>query len=137
MKKLVIVLVVALAAAGMAVAQGAPGPVGPPGWYQSQTQIVKAEGKLSLINGMVGLKSGGKTYYVPMLGRLSGFVEGLKEGASVKLEGYEYQLPYAPEYSTLMVTKLTFGGKDYDFSQLAHGRMGFGWGGGMMGGRHW
>jgi len=137
MKKLMIVLVAALAAAGVAVAQGAPAPWGPPGWNQPQAQSVKVEGKLSLINGMIGLKSGGKTYYVPMLSRMAGFVEWIKEGASVKLEGYEYQLPYAPEYYTLMVTKLTVGGKDYDFSQYG----GFGlWGGGhrgMMGRRGW
>ena len=138
MKKTAVVLILALAVAGAAVAQGAPAPWGPPGWNLSQTpaQSIKVEGKLALINGIIGLKSGSKTYYVPMLGRLAGFVEGIKEGASVKLEGYEYPYAAAPEYSMLMVTKLTVGGKDYDFSQLAYGGMG-GRHGGMWGGRRW
>jgi hypothetical protein len=132
MKKIAVVLVIALAGAGVLVAQAAPW--GPPGYSRPEGQTVKVDGKLALINGIIGVKSGSKTYYTPMLGRLSGFVEGIKEGSSVKLEGYEYPIAAAPEYVTLMVTKLTVGGKDYDFSQLAHGGMG-GRRGGMMGGR--
>lgn len=143
MKKTAVVLILALAVAGAAVAQGAPAPWGPPGWNPSQTpaQSIKVEGKLALINGIIGLKSGSKTYYVPMLARLAGFVEGIKEGASVKLEGYEYPYAAAPEYSMLMVTKLTVGGKDYDLGQFAGrgmgGRMHDGRYGGMRGGRGW
>ena len=126
MKKLGIVLVLALAAAGMAVAQTAPAPWGPYRGAPPEAQLVKVDGRLALINGMIGLKSGGKTYYVPMLTRLTGFMDSIKEGASVRLEGYEYQMPYAPEYYTLMATKLTVGGKDYDLSQYG----GYGWHGG-------
>mgnify|MGYP005846432069 CR=1 FL=1 len=133
MKKIAVVLVIALAGAGVLVAQAAPW--GAPGYSQPQVQTVKVDGKLALINGIIGLKSGSKTYYTPMLGRLSGFVEGIKEGALVKLEGYEYPIAAAPEYATLIVTKLTVGGKDYDFSQLAYGGMSYGRRGGMMGGR--
>lgn len=129
MKKAIIVLVVALTAGGVLAAQTAPW--GPQGRNQAdgQGQTVKVDGKLALINGMIGLKSGNKTYYTPRLGRLAGFVEGIKEGASVKLEGYERQFPAAPEYSMLMVTKATVEGKDYDLGQ-AGGACGFGNGGG-------
>ena len=136
MKKLPIVLAIALIATGIAFAQTAA-PFSPPGFSQTTAQIIKVDGKLALINGVIGLKSGSKTYYLPMLGRLAGFVEGIKEGASVKAEGYEYPLAGAPEYSTVMVTKLTVGGKDYDLSQFAGYGMGHGYRGGMMGGRHW
>ena len=133
-KKIAIVVVLALAVAGVVFAQVAPAPFGPYGYTQTQAPLVKVDGKLALINGIIGVKSGSKTYYLPMIGRLAGFVEGIKEGASVKVEGYEYPLAAAPEYSTVMVTKLTVGGKDYDLSQFA----GYGMGrGGMMGGRHW
>ena len=131
MKKAFVVLILVLAAGGLVVAQAAPW--GPPGYVQPQAQVVKVDGTLSIINGMVGIKSGGKTYYTPMLTRYAGFIDGLKEGAYVKVEGYEYPLAIAPEYSTIMVTKLTVGGKDYDFSQLAYG---YGYKGGMKG-RRW
>jgi hypothetical protein len=137
MKRIAMILLVALAVAGVAVAQNAPAPWGPPGWNQPQAQSVKVEGRLALINGTIGIKSGAKTYYVPMLARMAGFIEGIKEGASVKLEGYERQLPYAPEYYTLMATKLSVGGKDYDLGQYGgFGMRGqFGGFGGMRGGR--
>jgi hypothetical protein len=134
MKKTAIVLLVVLAAAGTAFAQGAPAPWGAPRWDQSQAQTITVEGKLALINGTIGIKSGAKTYYVPMLARLAGFVEGIKEGATTKLEGYAHQMPYAPEYYTLMATKATVGGKEYDLGQYGgfgryvggHGMMGRG-----------
>lgn len=132
MKKMALVLLIVLTAAGAAVAQGAPAPWGAPRWDQTQGQSVTVEGKLALINGTIGIKSGSKTYYVPMLGRLAGFVEGIKEGASAKLEGYAQQLPYAPEYYNLMATKATVGGKEYDLGHYGgFGRHGGGHG--MMG----
>ena len=137
MKKMAIALVALLAVTGMAVAQEAPAPWSPPGWNQIQATSVKVEGRLALINGMIGLKAGGKTYYLPMLERLAGFVESIKEGASVKVEGYEYPIAAAPEYSTVMVTKLTVGRKDYDLSQFAGYGMARVGRGGMMGGRRW
>ncbi len=152
MKKVTVLLgVLALLSGGFVMAQPGPGPVyppapwgaprgygpqvppAPPAFAPVQAEVVKVDGTLSLINGRIGLKSGGKTYYVPMLGKYAGFIEGLKEGAYVKLEGYAFPYPWAPEYYTLRVTKLTVGGKDYDFSQLAYG---YGRRGGMMG-RRW
>jgi hypothetical protein len=133
MRKLVTVLVVALAAASVASAQ--PAPWGAPPWGQAQAQTVTVEGKLALINGTIGVQSGGKTYYTPMIGRLIGFVDAIKEGASVKIEGYERPLPSAPETSMLAVTKLTVAGKDYDLGRSAG--MGPGMHGGMRGGPRW
>ncbi|MCX7787555.1 MAG: hypothetical protein N2442_07645, partial [Spirochaetes bacterium] len=114
MKKVAVLMVLGLVVSGLAMAQAGPGPGTwgpqnrpiPPAYAQAQTEVVKVDGTLSLINGRIGLKSGGKTYYVPMLGRYAGFIEGLKEGAYVKLEGYAFPIPMAPEYSVLRVTKL-------------------------------
>jgi hypothetical protein len=128
MKKLAIILVAALAVAGVASAQAVPW--GPYAYSADQAKLVKVDGKLALINGMIGLSAGGKTYYTPMLTRLVGFVNGLNEGSSVKLDGYEYPLAYAPGYSMLAVTKLTLNGKDYD---LGNNGQGFGPGYGMYG----
>ena len=142
MKKLGIVVVLALATAGIVFAQGVPFPFGYRAYPQAATptvQTVKIEGKLALINGIVGLKSGDKTYYLPMLGRLSGFVEGIKEGASVKVEGYEYPLATTPATSTVQVTKLNVGGKDYDLGQAAGYGYGYNYGrnGGWAMGHRW
>jgi hypothetical protein len=117
MKKIIALLLSGLIVAGALSAQTAT--------------VTKVEGKLSLVNGMIAIQSAGKTYYVGGLQRLVGFIDGLKEGASVKVEGYARALPAAPEYIHLRLTKLTFNGKDYDLSQFGgKGKSR----GGMMGG---
>lgn len=103
-------------------------------------ETVKIEGKLTLVNAHPAVIVKDKTYYVGIPSRLYGFVDGLKEGALVKLEGYECPLPYATNVAMLHVVKLNVGGKEIDLSQAAafgRGMMGpSGPGGrGMMGGR--
>lgn len=128
MKRILIIVAAGLiAAASLSAHAFGPG-VGPLALNQTQNlQTVKVDGKLALVNGMIAVQSGGKTYYVGGLNRLIGFIDGLKEGSSVKLEGYALALPGAPEYLHLQVTKLTFNGKDYDLSNSV------GYGMGMMG----
>jgi hypothetical protein len=136
MKKLAFLAAFAVAISAIGFAQMGPGAYAARDLAQTPAQTVSVEGKLALINGMIGLKSGAKTYYLHNIGRLTGFVDGVKEGASVKVEGAAYPLAAAPEYVTLMVTKLTVGGKDYDLSQAAGRGTGMGFGGqGSMGGR--
>jgi hypothetical protein len=81
-------------------------------------------GKLSLLNGRIALQSGSITYYVSGLSRLIGFVDGLKEGAQVSLEGYAVK---AQEENSMLFRsiKLSLNGKDYDLvSQAATDRLG-------------
>jgi hypothetical protein len=130
MKKIALVLIIAAAGGLAAFAQPAPGQFGPRGWAQANQATVKVDGQLSLVNGFIAVVSGGKTYYVHRLNRLVGFIDGLKEGAYVKLEGYENTIAGAPTFAHLLVVKLTYAGKDYDLSQS------FGRGPGMAGGRH-
>lgn len=142
MKRIVGILMIGLLTAGALSAQAfGPGPGVPGAALATQNlQITKIEGKLALVNGMIAVQSGGKTYYLRGINQLVGFIDGLKEGASVKLEGYAVQFPAAPEYYHFMVTKLTVGNKDYDLSNRALGRgmMGGGFGmGGKRGGRGW
>jgi hypothetical protein len=136
MKRIIVVLIAALAFAGVAAAQSAPPPPAP-----SQAQTVKVSGKLELIDGAIGFKAGGKTYFVPRLRELIGFVKDLQEGALVTVEGYERPFPHDSTVSLLMVTKLSFGGKDYDLSHKAgpgtRWGMGRGKRGGMGGGPRW
>jgi hypothetical protein len=147
MKKTIIALVAALFVAGIASAQAvSPTPV------QTQAQITKVSGKLELIQGVIGLKSAGKTYLVPSLQRVAGFIKGVEEGATVTVEGYQSTLPYTSDVILIHATKLTVGGKDYDLGQIGpnawagrgmngctagNGMMQGRRGGGMMGGRSW
>ncbi len=128
MKRTFMILAALLVVAGIAAAQPvAPAPNAP--------AASKLEGRLSLVNGFVGIQTKDKTYYVHIPGRLYGFIDGLKEGAQVKLEGYEEALPQAPEYAHFFVTKLAIGGKEYDLSaSFRGGTMGGRWDG-RMGGR--
>jgi hypothetical protein len=73
-------------------------------------------GNLSIVHGRIALVSGDTTYYVGGLNRFVGFIEGLKEGARVSLEGAAYQSPTDTKVKILRVSKLTLNGKDYDLS---------------------
>ncbi|MCL1927481.1 MAG: hypothetical protein FWG07_01630 [Treponema sp.] len=69
---------------------------------------ITVEGTLQLQDGTIAVKSGETVYYVPMLHRYAGFVEGIKEGNRVSIEGYALKNHLRP-------TKLTISGKSYDF----------------------
>lgn len=120
MKRAVIVVLAIAVAASAVSAQGwAPGFRGP-GAYPAPAapaETVKIEGKLALVNAHPAVVVKDKTYYVGIPARLFGFVDGLKEGAQVKLEGYEQTLPYATNVSLFHVVKLTLGGREIDLSQ--------------------
>jgi len=139
MKRIVIVCLAAFTAIGAVSAQGfagAPGMMGQGIQAQAQVQApqVKStiEGKLALVQGHPAIVVKDKTYFVRLPQFLYGFVDGLKEGANVKLEGYEVAVLYAPNSFFFQATALTIGSKSYDLSQYAGAGMA---GGGMMGGR--
>jgi len=125
MKKIVATLFIALAMAAVAFAQ----------IPAQEQETVTVSGKLELIDGYIGLKSGGTTYYVRGLERLVGFIKDLQEGAQVKLVGYAYPLGLPSGYSMLVAAKVTVGGKDYDLPKAGiAGRRGMAgnYGQGMM-----
>jgi hypothetical protein len=142
MKRIAIVLIIALVGAAAVSAQGFGMRAAPAATVQAAQEIVKIDGKLSLVEGHPAVVSGGKTYFVRIPGMLYGFLDSLKEGAAVKLEGYASAVPLATNSFFYQATKLTVGGKDYDLSQYANrgGMMGAPNGGpagrgGMQGGR--
>ena len=124
MKGNIFFIILVLSAAGLFAQAGS-------GWTRGTRTppepptAVTVSGNLAVIDARIGLKSGDNTYYVMGIDRLIGFVDGLKEGAPVTLEGYEFPLPAAPEYRYLRVLKLSFNGKDYEVSprlrELAEG----------------
>ena len=79
-----------------------------------EPEKVTVDGALALKNGLISVESGGVTYHVPMLGRYTGFLDGLKENAKVKLEGYSVKRPDEPS-AFLRPVKMTLDGKEYDF----------------------
>jgi hypothetical protein len=111
MKKVILAVVIALAFTGIVSARGRR--LNPDGVSQSVT------GTLAVRNGTIALEGETQVYYVPGLERFIGFIEGLKEGAQVTVEGYVYD---NQTYAWLQPSKLTLNGKDYEVgNNLAQG----------------
>jgi hypothetical protein len=75
---------------------------------QRNNDPVTIDGTLKLERGFVAVESGDSVYYVPMLNRYIGFINDLREGTRVSVEGREFR-------NVIQLTKLTIGGKSYDF----------------------
>jgi len=101
MKKFRFVLFIALLAAGTVSAQNR-------GNWPGVSQSITVNGTLQLKNGFIAVASGTDIYFVPALERYIGFIDGLKEGNSVSVEGY-----VSGNY--LQPSKVTVNGKSYDF----------------------
>ena len=92
-------------------------------------ESVTVSGAMIVAHGMPALKSSDVTYIVGGISRLIGFVDGLKEGAQVTVEGRAFTNPNNEEIKFLMASKLTIGGRDYDLAPLEFnpGNMGQWW----------
>jgi hypothetical protein len=116
MKRTFICMLLMTAATGALFAQ-APGPDfdfrQDRRFNPGNTETSTITGKLELINGTIAVKNDDTVYYIAGLGRLIGFVDGLKEGAEVSLEGWTIGAPGTPEYQRFLVSKLTLNGKEY------------------------
>jgi hypothetical protein len=97
-----------------------------------QREPVSVSGTLVLANGFIALKSGDTLYYTGGLERLVGFIDGLKENAQVRLEGYDFSRvnvvrTQGTAQSTaqtetthfLRVTKLEIDGRSYEINPMA------------------
>jgi hypothetical protein len=82
-------------------------------------KTVTITGTLQLQKGFIVLVSGENTYHVPMITRLTGFIDGLKEGKEISVEGLENK-------NFIHLVKLTVDGKSYDFPAYARGQGNFG-----------
>ena len=116
MKKLGFALAIVCLAIGTVSAQGW-------GWG-TPSQTVSVNGTLQLRNGEIAVVSGTTTYFVPVLTRYIGFIEGLREGAQISMDGYA-------SGNYIQPTRVTISGKSYDFAANApQGAAfgGYGWG---------
>jgi hypothetical protein len=117
-KAIIIGAVILLAVVSATFGQVASDPnAGPPA-----AQVVS--GSLVFVKGRIALQSGGATYYLRGIGRLVGFVDGLKEGVEATLEGYAFAIPQnyqsAAVEHVFQVVKLTCNGKEYDLNNEAY-----------------
>ena len=76
---------------------------------QQKDNSLSIEGELKLEKGLVAVQSGEKVYLVPMLNRYIGFINGLREGEKVIVEGREFR-------NIIQPSKVTISGKAYDFT---------------------
>jgi hypothetical protein len=92
---------------------------------QTGSEMITVNGTLELNDGMILLKSGNATYLTRGLERLVGFIDGLKEGSQVTIEGYTSG-PLDGETANfdrkLRPVKLTHNGKTYEagFAAIAN-----------------
>jgi hypothetical protein len=112
MKRIILCVLFAAALSGILFAQDSDRP----GAFRRNRlpEKITLSGSLGLSRGRIVLESGGATYYIAGLGRLIGFVEGLKEGASVSLEGWAFPLPRSETEQIFRAAKLSLNGKDYE-----------------------
>ena len=91
---------------------------------RSRTPVtVTVSGTMVVANGMPALRSGDDTYLIGGVSRLIGFIDGLKEGAQVTVEGTVITIPGRNNLKYLQGSKLTLGGKSYDLSSSGMGMM--------------
>ena len=113
MKRSVLFILLILALAAMVSAQGwgnrkVPG--------QQASEDVTISGSMIVANGFPALKSGDVTYFVSGISRLVGFIDGLKEGAQVTIEGQARAVSQDGKLKFLSPKKMTLNGKNYDLA---------------------
>jgi len=79
-------------------------------------ESVNVSGNLTIAQGMIAVIDKDTTYLARGLNRYTGFIDGLKEGAAVTLEGYALSSPKNDKVKLLHVEKMTLNGKDYDLA---------------------
>jgi hypothetical protein len=87
----------------------------PRGFFPSP-ENVSVSGNLTIAQGMIAVVDKDITYLARGLNRYTGFIDGLKEGAAVTLEGYALPYPQNNKVKILHVEKMTLNGKDYDLA---------------------
>lgn len=102
---------------------------------QTAAQTKTLDGTLTFINNWPAIKAKDATYIIHMPGFFrTAYLDGIKDGATLKLEGYDLGSVAGQANPYFEVTKATVNGKTYDLSAYAgYGRGAFG-GRGMMGG---
>jgi hypothetical protein len=127
MKKLIVMSALLLAGTVLFAQRGPrqPSPV-----TEVPAEKTTLSGTLALEQGRIVLKSGNNSYIVRGIQPLLGFVDGLKEDASVSLEGYVREFTFKSTRKdgdtvetteniirSIRVTKISLGSKSYDIPE--------------------
>ena len=107
MKKLGLLAIIALMVIGTVFAQNQERV------RRSPPETITVEGTLQLQNGFIVVKSGDTVYHAGMLNRYVGFLEGLREGNTITVEGHVFN-------NFLHPVKITLSGKSYDFPAMGN-----------------
>ncbi|MDR0539925.1 MAG: hypothetical protein LBG74_05410 [Spirochaetaceae bacterium] len=111
MKKLTFVIAAFLTAGGILLAQ-------------DSSEMTTINGTLGLRGGRIVVTNDAATYYLPGIERFISFIDGLKAGAQVTVEGYVDKRELRKDETAKLVfpVKLTLGGKVYEVGpELAGG----------------
>jgi hypothetical protein len=81
---------------------------------QTVASITTISGALGLSGGNIAVQSGNVTYYVRGLDRFVGFIDGLKYGVQVSLEGYASDPSRGQTERLFYPVKMTLNGKEYE-----------------------
>ena len=133
MKRIVLCALLAFGVVALAAAHGKDRwGWGFPGAQSIPAEQVTVTGNLGIIQGSLAVKSGDVTYFVPGLMRYVGFIDSLKDGAQVRLEGAAVTVSEDAKTKKLWASKLTIGGKDYDLARPQPSAPAPGWPSGPM-----
>jgi len=133
MKRTILFFSLVFCAATLVLAQGNnrwgpghfPGGPRPHAWRQDfprnqpprpSPESATVSGNLTIAQGMIAIVSGGTTWLVRGLNRYVGFIDGLKEGAEVTLEGYAIPASRDKNIKLLQAQKMTLNGKEYELA---------------------
>ena len=119
MKRKILVFLLFIVVAAMASAQGvdrrrqlhrqAPGQLPP-------SEAVTVSGSMIVAHGFPAVQSGNVTYLVRGISRLTGFVDGLNEGAQVTIEGRAMPISRDGNLKFLQPSNLTLSDRSYDLA---------------------
>jgi len=84
----------------------------------STSEKITVRGNLAILQDMIAVRSGNTTFLVPELKKYSDFIDDLKDGVPVTIEGSVLNNPDDSKVKTIIPTKMTLAGKEYDLTSF-------------------
>ena len=122
MKRILMITLLALCASALVFAQGARGQAPDTEKVMRRTQAVPSSekltitGNLTIVNGMIAVKKDDASFLLPGLLRYAGFIDGIKDGAQVTVEGLARSQQADSKTKVLLIQKLTIGNREYEMA---------------------